>query len=418
MPKEGVFIHPLRGALHTLLSSAEMRIFMEKTHETPCLRCKDEQQVIERLKGSPGLLRSFNRLNRDWRQRFLDYCTGRKTLPVTYDPFFKRIFHPDIHPDRLSRLISSLLDIRARVVKVLPHEETLLDGCSLLILDILAQLEDGALVNVEIQKIPYLFPAERMSCYSSDLVLRQYSRVKGEQGQYFKYGDLKKVYTIVIFEKSTKAFHRQGMRCVHRGSTVFDTGLELELLQEYCLVALDVFRKKTYPKDKSEQTAWISFLATDDAEEAGKLAEKFPWLEEIYREMADYLHKPEEVLNMFSRALQIMDENTVKYMIEIQQQELDETRGKLDETRGQLDETRGQLDETRGQLDETRGQLDETRGQLDEAQEDLNAMTKAYIRLCLSQGLTAEETIIKLQEECGLTQQNAETAVSMFSFSE
>jgi len=182
------------------------------------------------------------------------------------------------------------------------------------------------------------------------------------------------------------------------------SNLELELLQEYCLVALDVFRKKTYPKDKSEQTAWISFLTTDDAEETEKLAEKFPWLEEIYKEMADYLHKPEEVLNMFSRALQIMDENTVKYMIEVQQQELDETRGKLDETRGQLDETRGQLDEMRGQLDEMRGQLGE-------AQEDLNAMTKAYIRLCLNQGLTAEKTMIKLQEECGLTQQNAEAAV-------
>lgn len=66
-------------------------------------------------------------------------------------------------------------------------------------MDLLVELADGALANVEIQKIPYQFPGERMSCYSSDLVLRQYSRIKGEKGQRFKYNDMKKVYTVVIF---------------------------------------------------------------------------------------------------------------------------------------------------------------------------------------------------------------------------
>ena len=64
-------------------------------------------------------------------------------------------------------------------------------------MDILVQLEDGSLANVEVQKIPYMFPAERMSCYSSDLVLRQYSRVKGEKGKAFTYKDMRPVYTIM-----------------------------------------------------------------------------------------------------------------------------------------------------------------------------------------------------------------------------
>lgn len=34
------------------------------------------------------------------------------------------------------------------------------------------------LANVEIQKIPYMFTAERISCYSSDLLLREYTRLK------------------------------------------------------------------------------------------------------------------------------------------------------------------------------------------------------------------------------------------------
>ena len=40
-----------------------------------------------------------------------------------------------------------------------------------------------------------------MSCYSSDLVMRQYARARGERGKQFTYRDMKKVYTIIIFEK-------------------------------------------------------------------------------------------------------------------------------------------------------------------------------------------------------------------------
>ena len=57
-----------------------------------------ECEVIERLQASPLLYGSYQRLNQEWKQRFLDFCQGKKSLPLTYDPFFKRIFHPDVHP--------------------------------------------------------------------------------------------------------------------------------------------------------------------------------------------------------------------------------------------------------------------------------------------------------------------------------
>ena len=91
-----------------------------------------------------------------------------------------QLFNPEIYPERLSDLISSIIRIPVTVIRALPLQESILEGNALLIMDILVQLEDGSLANVEVQKIPYMFPAERMSCYSSDLVLRQYSRVKGE----------------------------------------------------------------------------------------------------------------------------------------------------------------------------------------------------------------------------------------------
>ncbi|MCI8382371.1 MAG: hypothetical protein HFI07_11375 [Lachnospiraceae bacterium] len=55
------------------------------------------------------------------------------------------------------------------------------DETSLLITDIVVELEDGSIANVEMQKIGYLFPGQRCACYSADLLLRQYKRVRGKE---------------------------------------------------------------------------------------------------------------------------------------------------------------------------------------------------------------------------------------------
>lgn len=239
---------------------------MEQKQNSILLRePKTEEAVRREFAQFPAAYGRFVSMEQDWQRRLLDYCMGKKTLPLTYDPFFKRIFHPDLHPGRLSRLLSSLLDQELQVVRVLPTEEVLLDGRALLVMDILVELKDGALANVEIQKVPYRFPGERMSCYSSDLVLRQYSRVKGEKGRRFRYGDMHKVYTVVIFEKSPGEIRQRGKGCVHRGRTVFDTGIELCLLQEYCLVSLDEFKKNRYAEEKNERSGWLTLLTSEEA---------------------------------------------------------------------------------------------------------------------------------------------------------
>lgn len=83
-------------------------------------------------------------------------------------------------------------------------------------MDIVVELEDGSIANVEVQKIGYVFPGQRSACYSADLLLRQYKRLKGEKGKKFSYRDIKKVYTIVFFERSTKEFHKHKDLYCHR----------------------------------------------------------------------------------------------------------------------------------------------------------------------------------------------------------
>ena len=125
-----------------------------------------------------------------------------------------------------------------------------------------------------------------------------------------------------------------------------------DLLQEYCLIALDVFRKIPYPKDRSERTGWLSLLAVEDVSAAEALKEEYPWLEEIYRDMAEYMSKPEEVLNMFSEALKILDQNTVQYMIDLQQKELEMKDRKLEEQQKELKEQQGKLEKQEQMLKE------------------------------------------------------------------
>lgn len=335
---------------------------------------RSEEEVVESLKAVSGLYGRYSRMEENWRQRFMDFCCGRKTLPLTYDPFFKDIFHPDIHPERLSRLLSSLLEVNVRVKGILPSEDSMMDGESLLILDILAELEDGSLSNIEIQKCPYAFPAERMSCYSSDLIMRQYTRTKGRRGKSFTYKDMKKVYTIVLFEESTAAFHMEPPCYIHHGSITFDTGLELELLQEYCLIALDEFRKYPYPKIRNEQTAWLSLLATEDIRDADRLIGEYPWLEEIYREVAALRSRPEEVLRMYSEALRILDRNTVHYMIEEQKKEIDEQKKEIDGQKKEIEQQKNTIKEQEQQLYEKNAEIEKLKSQLEQMKQGKNTV--------------------------------------------
>ena len=96
------------------------------------------------------------------------------------------------------------------------------------------------------------------------------------------------------------------------------------LLQEYYVVALDVFRKSKYSKDINELNAWLSLLTATTMDDLAALISDYPWMETICTDMSEYLYHPEEVVTMFSEALRKLDENTVNYMIDELKKERDE----------------------------------------------------------------------------------------------
>ena len=244
--------------------------------------------------------------------------------------------NPEYSPGRLNRFLSLLLGKRVTIKQVIPKDSTRIaaEG-SLLVTDIVVEFEDGGLADIEIQKIGYAFPGERSACYSADLLLRQYKRVREKQrGQKvkFSYKNIKNVYTIVIFEKSPMEIRMLENRYIHKSFWGFDTGLKMNLLQNFIFIALDIFRKNMENKTvENELDAWLMFFASEEPERIIELIESYPGFREIYRDIYEICLNMEKVMGMYSKELQELDRNTVQYMIDEMQETIDAQKQALNE---------------------------------------------------------------------------------------
>ena len=153
---------------------------MNKENKSQDLRTRDE--ALNEIKLDAKLYHEYCQWPEKFRDEFLEFMMGVRGVKMTYDPFFKHIFNPETHPERLSEFLSLIVGKPLKVKRELPKEHSrITEKGSLMIMDILVEFENGEMGNVEIQKIGYLFPGERATCYSSDMVMRQYERVKSER---------------------------------------------------------------------------------------------------------------------------------------------------------------------------------------------------------------------------------------------
>ncbi len=304
----------------------------------PMIQTREE--VMKEISGSERLSEMFFQWKKEQQEAFLDFCTGNRGVKILYDSFFKEILNPEIAPERIEEFLSLILKQEVRILTVLPNDTVrIADEQSLVIMDIVVELEDHSIANVEVQKIGYLFAGQRSACYSADLLLRQYKRVKGEKGKAFSYKDIKKVFTVVLYEKSPKEFWQYPEEYIHHFSQKSDTGIKMELLQEYVYIPLDVFRKFMQNRGiKNKLEAWLRFFSTENPEEIGELIEKFPEFKKLYGEIYELCRNVEKVMEMFSKELQELDRNTVQYMIDVMQEEIDGLKGSLQEKEVSLKE--------------------------------------------------------------------------------
>ena len=252
----------------------------------------------------------FHQLRNDFQTFFIDICTGKKNLPFTLDPFFKHIFDVDAYPERLASFLSAILNQPVTVEQILPNQHgQLVEGGTFIIMDIIVRLADGSIVNVEIQRNPYQFQGERLSCYSADLVMRQYQQIHSKTNSGYK--DMKPVYSIVLYETSSANFKSIPDQYIHRGGWRFDTGLQLNMLQQFICIPLDIFKKITDNKSTitNELEAWLTFLSSTNPQRIQAVIQQYPEFMNIYQSAFTLRRDIKEVFSMFSDALRILDRN-------------------------------------------------------------------------------------------------------------
>ena len=358
-----------KGAMRLPKSTTKLKQYF------PMIR--EREDIKREIRENPKLLEKYREWDEEQQEEFLDYCTGVKGVKVLYDAFFKEIMNPENTPERLNELLSLLLGQSVTIKRVLPGDSTrLADEQSLLIMDILVELADTSLANVEVQKIGYSFPGQRSACYSSDLLLRQYKRVKGEKKKAFSYKDIKSVYTIVFFETSIKEFHEYPQNYIHKFKQQSDTGLELELLQKYVFIPLDIFRGIYHNNLRNKTEAWLTFLSTDEPEIIIELISQYPEFKEMYEEIYVMCQNVEKVMEMFSKELIQLDRNTVQYMIDEMQDTIDVQKEELEAKQETIDTQKGELEAKQNQLNQKEEELETMKHQLQLAMEQIEQLKK------------------------------------------
>ena len=125
----------------------------------------------------------------------------------------------------------------------------------------------------------------------------------------------------------------------------------MDLLQEYVYIPLDVFQKIVQNKGvRNKLEAWLMFFSTDEPEKMAELMEKYPEFQKMYREIYELCLNVEKVMEMFSKELQELDQNTVQYMIDEMQEEIDGLKADLQEKENVLSKKEAENNALREQI--------------------------------------------------------------------
>ena len=104
------------------------------------------------------------------------------------------------------------------------------------------------------------------------------------------------------------------------------------MIWNYIFISLDIFRLKMHNKKVTTLLdAWMTFFSTDDPEEIIKLITDFPQFKLMYETLYQMCRNVENVMGFFSEELREMDRNTVRYMIDELQKEVDTQKALLEE---------------------------------------------------------------------------------------
>ena len=120
--------------------------------------------------------------------------------------------------------------------------------------------------------------------------------------------------------------------------------LIMDLLQKYIFIPLDIFRKNIQNRGiKNKLDAWLTFLGMDNPEKIVELINTYPEFRQLYEHVYYICQNVEAVMGIFSEELLILDRNTVSYMVDQMQEEIDAQKITINEQEKEIEELKAKL---------------------------------------------------------------------------
>lgn len=103
--------------------------------------------------------------------------------------------------------------------------------------------------------------------------------------------------------------------------------------------------------------AWLTFFRTDDPAEIIRLIDAYPEFRPLYERIYEICRNVEKVMEIFSKELQELDRNTVQYMIDEMQEQIDQQKTALNQKQQQIDQQQEKLNSALSRIKELENQL-------------------------------------------------------------
>ena len=97
---------------------------------------------------------------------------------------------------------------------------------------------------------------------------------------------------------------------------------------------------------KNKLDGWLAFFCDDSPERIIELLEKYPEFKPLYEHVYEMCRNVEKVMEMYSKELLEMDRNTVQYMIDEMQEEINQKDAQLEKVNAQLEQERQEYQKT------------------------------------------------------------------------
>ena len=186
-------------------------------------------------------------------------------------------------------------------------------------------------------------------------------------------------------ETSTEDFHKFPEDYVHTFCPISDTGLELNLLQNYIFVPLDIFRKhldsvlhRTDDCFITEREAWLAFLSSDDPQIILRILDQFPGIfRPLYDRICAMCRNTKEMIYMFSEELSILDKNTVMMMIEEQQETIEQQKKELSQKEEAIEQQKKELSQKEEAIEQQKKELSQKEETIDMQKQEIEQLRKA-----------------------------------------